>query len=79
MLSEQWAAKLKKPNVGKLSLGRFHMTDCQSGLGVGWPWLAREIFRLQLCELIIKAGIWGYDCAVRRKDWDELITGDKRV
>ncbi len=79
--SDDWRAKLLAPSPGKRPLSRFHMADCQGARSEfeGWSRTATDFLVYELGEIIIKKGLWGYASAVRRKDWDELITGDARV
>jgi hypothetical protein len=79
--SDDWHAKLQVPSPGKSPLSRFHMTDCQGARNEfeGWSRTATDFLVHELGEIIIKKGLWGYASAARRKDWDELITGDARA
>ena len=78
--SEDWRVKLRTPSPGKVALARFHMWDCQSARCEfeGWSRTATDFLVHELGEIILKKGLWGYACAVLRKDWDELITGIAR-
>jgi hypothetical protein len=79
--SEDWAKKLQAPSPGKPPLRRFHMVDCQNGTSefLGWSRTATDFLVHELGDILLKNGIWGYGCAVSRKDWDQLITGNMRV
>jgi Protein of unknown function (DUF3800) len=78
--SEAWAEKLRDPSPGKPPLTRFHMADCQAGLGefAGWGRTATDFLVHELGTIILKHMLWGYGCAVSRKAWDEFVTGDLR-
>jgi hypothetical protein len=77
---ELWRAKLSEPSPGKLPLSRFHMYDCQSLAGefAGWSRTASDFLVHELGNIILRTGLWGYSCAVFRKDWDELVHGVNR-
>lgn len=78
--TQDWYAKLRAPSPGKLPLSRFHMSDCQNARNEfeGWSRPATDFLVHELGQIILKKALWGYASAVRRKDWDELITGHPR-
>jgi Protein of unknown function (DUF3800) len=78
--SDLWKNKLQDPSPGKLPLKRFHMADCQAAEDEfkGWSRTATDFLVHELGEIVIKTGIYGYSCAVQRKDWDQLIQGNLR-
>jgi len=80
-LDEDWAAKLRDPSPGKEPIRRFHMWDCNQGIGefLGWSRTAREFLAHELGQIILKKMLWGYGCAIARKDYDDLVEGDRRV
>jgi hypothetical protein len=77
---DAWRAKLAAPSPGKPPLSRFHMWDCQNACGEfeGWSRTATNFLVHELGEIILRKGLWGYACAVRRKDWDDLVLGEAR-
>jgi Protein of unknown function (DUF3800) len=78
--NELWAAKLGEPSPGKLPLRRFHMYDCVQGENefLGWSRTATDFLVHELGTIILKTGLYGYACAIARKDWNDLVTGDWR-
>jgi hypothetical protein len=80
-LDEGWAKKLQSPSPGKCPIRRFHMWDCFHGEGefLGWSRVAREFLAKELKDLIIANMLWGYGCAISRKDYDDTVQGDRRI
>jgi hypothetical protein len=76
-----WGAKLKDPSPGKPPLKRFHMTDCQAGVGefLGWSRTATDFLVHELGQIILKCGLYSDGAAISRKDWDDLVTGNLRT
>jgi hypothetical protein len=80
-LDDLWAAKLLDPSPGKAPIQTFHMYDCDQSIGefAGWSRTASDLLALELGQIIIKCGIYGYAIAIWRNDYDELIQGDGRA
>ncbi len=76
----KWKAKLAKPLPGKPPLKRFHMWDCQWGMGdyAGYSKGERDAVIHDFRQIILDCGVTGVAAAISRKDFDELITGETR-
>jgi Protein of unknown function (DUF3800) len=79
-LSKLWAKKIADPCPGKLPLPRFHMAACQAGDEefLGWKRIECDFLVDELIEIIHKVGVYGFGCAMPRKHYDALITGEQR-
>jgi len=79
-LSELWRKQLASPCPGKLPLSEFHMAECQSSHGefAGWKRHETDFLVHELGTALIKSGIYGFGCALARKEYDELMIGDLR-
>lgn len=76
-----WDAHLKAPLGGERPpLKRFHMYDCEHGEGEfgHWKKAERDRFIYELREVIFASGLFGYACAIDRKEWDGLIRATVR-
>jgi hypothetical protein len=81
-LERNWKEHLDHPIDGlKGRLNRFHMVDCNESRGefTGWSRTETDYFCQQLREVIIESEVAAYGCAVARRDWDELVSGDVRA
>lgn len=80
LLSALWTEKLKSPSPAKDPLTHFHMAHCQDSRGefAGWNRVATDFLVHELGGIILQSGVWGVACAVYRKDWDDLVSGNWR-
>jgi hypothetical protein len=78
--SELWAKKLADACPGKPPLPRFHMAACQAGNEefLGWKRLECDFLVDELIEIVRRAGVYGFGCAIPRKHYDALVTGEHR-
>ena len=76
--SERWSEKLQTPSLGRGPLSRFHMFDCQNGIGefAGWGRTATDLLVHELQTIILDAALYGGGVAVDRKSWDKIVTGE---
>jgi len=81
LFDELWAAKLKNPCPGKEEIRQFHMYDCEHGENEFsyWKRPEREYLANELIDIINKCMLSGFAVGASRKDWDELIAGDRRA
>ncbi|WP_108513874.1 DUF3800 domain-containing protein [Bradyrhizobium algeriense] len=80
-LDRNWKRHLDSPLCGRKDpIKRFHAYDCDNSVGefLRWTRTETDYFRLQLRNAIIESDVAAYGLACRRKDWEEIITGDLR-
>src|ERR1700678_2523208 len=77
VLEREWKAILHAPGDGWPRLRRFHMYDCEHGIGEfsGQTHGARDHLIYKFRNAILNAGLHGYSMAVSGPDWERLVTG----
>jgi hypothetical protein len=77
----KWRAKLAAPLPGKPPLKRFHMFDCEWGLGefADYNKAERDAVTHDFRQIILDSGVTGVCAGIARPDFDELITGALRA
>ena len=80
LFEAQWRTKLAEPLPGKSALSRFHMYDCDAGIGefVRYSRAERDAVTHDFREIIMTSDIHGRAASIPVADWDAVITGRRR-